>query len=815
METASAYLLGKLINDFKDFADARVMADDKSKELRVSMANLYATLLSMQDQRDNLSVHVLESTKVTLDSVLETCREWSGKSSFGKFSDGTKYAKLFRRLEEALDKRVSELALAKTVANGDVLQSLRRKQNSICARLDGGNEMIYEFDPPGPDNRQRASLLGQGTFGRTHRVKERGGVGVQRAMKIIDVDRACDAGVDLKKLHAEAKLLASLNHPNIVSYVSSFEYGSDFFIITEYVGGGHLGLQIGKSQDVATLRSWACQIFRALEYIHAQGVLHRDLKPENILLDVRNLFIKLCDFGLAAQMRTAGLSSLTGTMNYMSPQKATNNQRYDAADDMWGSGCLLGELLTGTPLYVRCPRMSFFNDTPAVMDVCTQSREADGVLGAIVCDLLKTVPTQRPSAAEAAHRLEGGRRDAGFERLPRVSEEPKQGEEQAERVCPELEDEHGRENGERQAIEAIRMRDDEMASEEVREPQKHEAAAARQAAEKNRLDEADLQVMESEAIRVRAERVAAIEAEAERMRAERVAAIEAEAERMRAEWVAAIEAEAKRMRAQRVAAIEAEAERMRAERVAEIEAEAKRIRAERMAAIEAEAERMRTERVAAIEAEVKQIRAERVAREHQVQRQREEALEKQAAEKKRREEAERKALPSHGASERFLKSCKMTWRRDAVRLAESLEKNTLLQTLDLGWNSIGAEGAARLAESLEKNRSLHKLNLLRNNICAEGAASLAKFLEKNTSLQTLNLSWNKVGYQGGARLAKSLEKNTSLQTLDLSCNSIGAKGAARLEESLEKNRSLQTLNLRRVSREKCRFFKKKFFLFLQ
>ncbi|KAJ8603226.1 hypothetical protein CTAYLR_003803 [Chrysophaeum taylorii] len=521
METASAYLLGKLINDFKDFADARVTADDKSKELRVSMANLYATLLSMQDQRDNLSVHVLESTKVTLDSVLETCREWSGK-----------------RLEEALDKRVNELALAKTAANGVVLKSLRRKQNSIFARIEGGNEMIYEFDPPGPDNRQRASLLGQGT----------------------------------------------LNHPNIVSYVSSFEYGSDFFIITEYVGGGHLGLQIGKSQDVATLRSWACQIFRALEYIHAQGVLHRDLKPENILLDVGNLFIKLCDFGLAAQMRTAGLSSLTGTMNYMSPQKATNNQRYDAAD-VWGSGCLLGELLTGTPLYVRCPRMSFFNDTPAVMDVCTQSREADGVLGAIVCDLLKTVPTQRPSAAEAANRLEGA--------VLRVSS-----------ACLEFLKNQSR------AIGAdARRRDGVRGSDGVWGRVRAERVAAIEA---ERMRAERVAAIEADAERVRAEREAAIEAEAEQMRAERVAAIEADAERMRAEREAAIEAEAEQMRAERTeAAIEAEAEQMRAERAA-IEAEAEQMRAEREAAIEADAERMRAERVVALEADAERMRAERV-----------------------------------------------------------------------------------------------------------------------------------------------------------------------------------------------------------
>ncbi|KAJ8601084.1 hypothetical protein CTAYLR_008205 [Chrysophaeum taylorii] len=207
---------------------------------------------------------------------------------------------------------------------------------------------------------------------------------------------------------------------------------------------------------------------------------------------------------------------------------------------------------------------------------------------------------------------------------------------------------------------------------------------------------------------------------------------------------------------------------------------------------------------------------------------RQDQIEGKLQEKQRREKSEGKSLPSHGASEHFLESCGMSWRRvlerletndralrhldlrgnsigveGAARLAKALEKNTSLQTLDLRDNGIGAEGAARLAESLEKNTSLQTLDLGGNRIGAEGAARLAESLEKNTSLQTLDLGDNRIGAEGAARLAKALEKKTSLQTLDLGFNRIGAEGAARLAESLEKNTSLQTLYLgfNRISAE--------------
>ncbi|KAJ8603206.1 hypothetical protein CTAYLR_003823 [Chrysophaeum taylorii] len=107
--------------------------------------------------------------------------------------------------------------------------------------------------------------LGNGAFGHTHRMKESGGVGLWRAMKIIDIDRAQHSGVNIEELYT-TRPNSCLEHPNIAGYISSFEHGLEFFIVMDCLG---------------------------------RGVLHQDLKPENILLVEGDYSsVKLADFGL-------------------------------------------------------------------------------------------------------------------------------------------------------------------------------------------------------------------------------------------------------------------------------------------------------------------------------------------------------------------------------------------------------------------------------------------------------------------------------------------------------------------------------------
>ena len=132
----------------------------------------------------------------------------------------------------------------------------------------------------------------------------------------------------------------------------------------------------------------------------------------------------------------------------------------------------------------------------------------------------------------------------------------------------------------------------------------------------------------------------------------------------------------------------------------------------------------------------------------------------------------------------------------ATALAEGLKSCTNLQTLDLGYNNIGSDGATALAEGLKNCTNLQTLHLHSNNIGSDGATALAEGLKSCTNLQTLDLRSNNIGSDGATALAEGLKSCTNLQTLDLGYNNIGSDGAAALAEGLKSCTNLQALYLR-------------------
>ena len=111
---------------------------------------------------------------------------------------------------------------------------------------------------------------------------------------------------------------------------------------------------------------------------------------------------------------------------------------------------------------------------------------------------------------------------------------------------------------------------------------------------------------------------------------------------------------------------------------------------------------------------------------------------------------------------------------EVQRLATALVGNSTLTYLDLGDNSIGAEGARALAEMLPGNATLTTLYLGWNSIGPEGARALAELLPGNSTLKALDLYGNSIGAEGARALAEMLAGNSTLTTLDLSDNFIGA-----------------------------------------
>jgi serine/threonine protein kinase/tetratricopeptide (TPR) repeat protein len=158
------------------------------------------------------------------------------------------------------------------------------------------------------------------------------------------------------RFQSEAKLLASLNHPNIAVIHDIIEQGDDSgYLVLEYIPGQTLAERIAdKPVKLEEALAIGRQIAEALQGAHAQGVIHRDIKPSNIKITPEGR-VKVLDFGLAKATDTQGeepqstptqAGSIMGTPAYMSPEQARARPT-DHRTDIWSFGCVMYEMLTG------------------------------------------------------------------------------------------------------------------------------------------------------------------------------------------------------------------------------------------------------------------------------------------------------------------------------------------------------------------------------------------------------------------------------------------------------------------------------------
>ncbi len=172
----------------------------------------------------------------------------------------------------------------------------------------------------------------------------------------------------LSRFQREAKLLASLNHPNVASVFGVHEFEGTRFLAMELVPGDDLAQRLRRGRlPVDDVLDIARQIAEALEAAHDRGVIHRDLKPANIKVSDGGA-VKILDFGLAkglgpstemvpTQLPTATSAgtvagAILGTAPYMSPEQA-RGQALDTRTDIWSFGCVVWECLTGKALFGR------------------------------------------------------------------------------------------------------------------------------------------------------------------------------------------------------------------------------------------------------------------------------------------------------------------------------------------------------------------------------------------------------------------------------------------------------------------------------
>jgi serine/threonine protein kinase len=229
--------------------------------------------------------------------------------------------------------------------------------------------------------------------------------------------------LDFTEMLKEPRLLASMNHPNIVTVLTAEKQDGVFFIVMEYVTGETLEQIILRegALDISRALEFTCQICNAVDHAHKMGVLHRDLRPGNMLVSDGGM-VKVTDFGTSRFLEIAAHgTTVIGSPPYMAPEQFYGKAVF--ASDVYSVGITMYQMLTGELPYatpapsdlerlirgelVTAPRVKNGKIPKSVNDIVLKALAADVAhryqrASDLLTDLLAgTTVSRRPVAASA------------------------------------------------------------------------------------------------------------------------------------------------------------------------------------------------------------------------------------------------------------------------------------------------------------------------------------------------------------------------------------------------------------------------------
>jgi eukaryotic-like serine/threonine-protein kinase len=263
-------------------------------------------------------------------------------------------------------------------------------------------------------------LVGTGGMSSVYRARDTV-LGRHVALKILHEHFSTDDQY-VERFRREARAIARLNHPNIVTVIDRGEFEGRQFIVFEHVSGENLKELVRREGPLPVQQALALthQVARGLAFAHEHGIVHRDVKPQNVLLDEEGS-PKVTDFGIARSLDPQdGLTqtgTLLGTSDYIAPEQASGH-RVDERSDQYALGVLLYELLTGEVPYpaetFMAAAMRHMRDP--VPSVRERRRDVPPEVDAIVARAMAKNPDERfPSVEAMAAAIEAALAESGPE----------------------------------------------------------------------------------------------------------------------------------------------------------------------------------------------------------------------------------------------------------------------------------------------------------------------------------------------------------------------------------------------------------------
>lgn len=196
-------------------------------------------------------------------------------------------------------------------------------------------------------------VLGSGSFGVVYKAE------CTETREIVAIKKVLQ---DKRYKNRELQLMKELDHPNVIKLKQSFytpAENEDLYlnVVMEYIPEtlSKMIRHFHKSKlnfDMLTIKLYAFQLLKSINYIHALGICHRDIKPQNILIDPRNNVVKLCDFGSAKKLIKGDANvAYICSRYYRAPELIFSAEDYTPAVDTWSVGCVIAELVLLEPVF--------------------------------------------------------------------------------------------------------------------------------------------------------------------------------------------------------------------------------------------------------------------------------------------------------------------------------------------------------------------------------------------------------------------------------------------------------------------------------
>jgi serine/threonine-protein kinase len=246
------------------------------------------------------------------------------------------------------------------------------------------------------------SMLGAGSMGQVfqveHRVTKR-----KEAVKILLADVATDS--QFLRFMREIEVQGRLDHPNIARVHNALHFKNSLILVMEFVEGCSLEKLLQKGRlPISSGIDYICQTLAGLHYAHTRGVVHRDVTPGNLIVTADGC-VKLTDFGVAKSLGDYQLTNdgdVVGSLYYMPPEQVRHQSEPDPRSDVYSTGAVLYEILTGKKIFDYSDRLSLM--VAQVQKQPVQPSDIEPAIGpelnAIVLKALAKDPDQRYQSAE-------------------------------------------------------------------------------------------------------------------------------------------------------------------------------------------------------------------------------------------------------------------------------------------------------------------------------------------------------------------------------------------------------------------------------